>query len=335
MKKYLRRAAAFLVTAITFYIVFPELLRVLSAWPHLSSLAPAWLVAALGFEVGSFVCSLALQRMVLRTRTWFPVVTASLTGNAVTNVLPAGDAIGAGVQFRMLVSAGIDSVQAGGGLAVFSLINVAALFGLPLFTLPAVLGGLVVNPGLQVAAILGIGGFVLIAGTGLVLLKSDRALSLLAMGIRWLTNLVRRRRESSDDLGRRLIEQRNLVATDLGRQWYQASLLIAGRIGLDYLSLLAALRATGARPNPSLILLAYAATTVVSLLPFTPGGLGLVEATLSGLLVLAGVGSGSAVLATLAYRLGCYWLPIIAGGICYALFRRRYRLTPPTPAQRP
>ena len=49
---------------------------------------------------------------------------------------------------------------------------------------------------------------------------------------------------------------------------------------------------------------------------------------MSGLLVLAGVNAGSAVLATLAFRLGSYWLPIMAGGVSYVLFRRRYGPVP-------
>jgi len=69
--------------------------------------------------------------------------------------------------------------------------------------------------------------------------------------------------------------------------------------GLDT-RLLAALRATGAGPRPSLVLLAYAAAGILALFPITPGGLGVVEASLSGLLILAGVRPGSAVLATLA-----------------------------------
>ncbi|MGA7833733.1 MAG: YbhN family protein, partial [Acidimicrobiales bacterium] len=109
-----------------------------------------------------------------------------------------------------------------------------------------------------------------------------------------------------------------------GKNWWKAVLLVAGRIGFDYGSLLAILNATGTRPNPSLVLLAYAATAVLALLPITPGGLGLVEASLSGLLVLADVPSANAVVATLAFRLGSYWLPTIAGGVCYWLYRRRY-----------
>jgi uncharacterized membrane protein YbhN (UPF0104 family) len=49
-----------------------------------------------------------------------------------------------------------------------------------------------------------------------------------------------------------------------------------------------------------------------------------VEASLSGLLILAGVAAGDAFLATLAYRLASYWIPLLAGPVAYSLFRRRY-----------
>jgi uncharacterized protein (TIRG00374 family) len=70
------------------------------------------------------------------------------------------------------------------------------------------------------------------------------------------------------------------------------------------------------------------------MIPITPGGLGIVEASLSGFLVLAGVDSGAAVLATLAYRLASYWLPLLAGPVAYAAFKRRYPHAPPPSTDR-
>ena len=99
--------------------------------------------------------------------------------------------------------------------------------------------------------------------------------------------------------------------------------------------LLAALRATGANPRPSVILIAYAVAGVIGMIPITPGGLGIVEASLTGLLVLSEVNSSQAVLATLTYRLASYWLPLCAGPIAYALFRIRYRSHPSSPAPQP
>jgi uncharacterized protein (TIRG00374 family) len=101
-------------------------------------------------------------------------------------------------------------------------------------------------------------------------------------------------------------------------------LTTAASTGLDYIALLAALRAVGAAPRPSLVLLAYASAQLLALIPFTPGGLGFVEAALVGTLTLAGVAPQDALLATLVYRLASYWLPIPAGGVAYLVFRRRY-----------
>ena len=80
----------------------------------------------------------------------------------------------------------------------------------------------------------------------------------------------------------------------------------------------------GAHPRPSLVLLAFFAAQLLGTLPLTPGGLGFVEAGLTGTLALAGVAAGSAVLATLAYRLVSFWLPIPAGGVAAILHRRTY-----------
>jgi uncharacterized protein (TIRG00374 family) len=322
-----RRVIAVVVAGLSLYVLMPALVHVVASWPRLVTLGPWWLLVALLAEASSFVCQMALLRLVLRTKNWFAVVTAFLAGNSVTNTLPGGDAVGASVQYRMLAGTGIDTVQAAGGLAVSSIIGVGALFALPIFALPIIVGGETVSAGLVHAGELGAVGFVLIVALGVVVLRSDKTLLTLAKGINWVLAKIpgyKGRRQNASDLGERLINERNQVRVDLGKNWWKAILLVAGRIGFDYGSLLAILRATGTRPNPSLVLLAYAATAVLALLPITPGGLGLVEASLSGLLVLADVPSANAVVATLAFRLGSYWLPTIAGGVCYWLYRRRY-----------
>jgi hypothetical protein len=73
------------------------------------------------------------------------------------------------------------------------------------------------------------------------------------------------------------------------------------------------------------VLLAYVVSQVLGIIPITPGGLGFVEAGLATTLGLAGASAARAVLATLAYRLVSYWLPLIAGAVAFPVFRRRYR----------
>jgi len=320
-----RRALVVAVAGAAIYLVLPRLAAVLGSWPRLSTLSPIWFSVAVAAELASFTCNFALQRLALRTRGWFAVVTAGLTGNAVTDSLPGGDAAGAAVQFGMLTTAGFDTDTAVGGLTAFSLLGVGGLLALPVISLPAMLAGAPVSPGLVHTALLGIAGFALFAVFGVVLLYTDRPLATIGRTAQGLRNRVTRgRRPPVTDLGARLLTERNTVRTVLGEKWWQAALLTAGRLGFDYGCLLAALRATGTSPRPSLVLLAYSAGGIIALFPLTPGGLGIIEASLSGLLILAGVHPGDAFLATLAYRIASYWLPLLAGPPAYLLFRHRY-----------
>ena len=105
----------------------------------------------------------------------------------------------------------------------------------------------------------------------------------------------------------------------LGPRWKRALLAAVGRWTFDYLTLLAALTAIGAEPRAGLVLLAFCGAQVLAQIPITPGGLGFVEAGLTAMLTLAGVSPGDAVLATFAYRLFAYWLPLPLGLVGLAL----------------
>jgi uncharacterized protein (TIRG00374 family) len=329
-KTLVKRAATVAVAGITIYLVLPIITEVLAAWPRLSTLDTWWIIGTVAAEIGHFVCTFALQRLALRSRDWFPVITSLLAGNAVTLIVPGGAAVGAAVQFRMLAASGRETTSTVGGLAAFTLLNVGCLLALPTFALPVILLGAPTSPGLVNAAVLGAIAFAVFCVCGAVLLTYDAPLRWAGQRAQQLRNWVLRKRQPLEGLDRTLLAQRDEILEALGGRWWQAVLLAAGRLAFDYLCLLAALQATGSRPRPYLILVAYAVAGVVGMIPITPGGLGIVEASLTGLLVLAGVDSSQAALATLAYRLSSYWLPLLAGPVAYGLFRLRYREVPPT-----
>jgi uncharacterized membrane protein YbhN (UPF0104 family) len=164
---------------------------------------------------------------------------------------------------------------------------------------------------------------VLLVAGGASLLFADRPIAWGGRTAERLHNTFLRRRPPLHDLPGRLTTERDLVRDTLGERWVNALLRSFGNVLFDYLALLAALVAAGARPRPSLTLLAYVAAVVLGSIPITPGGLGFVEAGLTATLVLAGVPGAQATLATLAYRLVSYWLPIAAGPVAYGLYRRR------------
>ena len=324
-KALVRRSLGLAFTGIVLYLVFPSILSVFHSWPRLATLNFLWFIPAIVAEGAHFACTFALQRIALRTKAWFSVITAQLSGNAISLVVPGGAAAGSAVQFRMLGTAGMDPTESVSGLTAFSFLGIGGLLALPVFVLPAVLFGAPVASGLTDAAWVGVVGFVLFTGFGALVMSTDGLLVWAGRVAQTVRNRVLKKRTPMEGLPERLVGQRNVIRTVLGKQWWQATLLSVGRLLFDYLCLLFCVRAVGAHPQPALILLSYAVAGVIGLVPITPGGIGIVEASLSGFLVLAGLSGTEAVLATLAYRLASYWLPMLAGPVAYGAFRYRYR----------
>jgi uncharacterized protein (TIRG00374 family) len=275
-------------------------------------------------QVGSYACMWGIQRLAVRTDRWGPVITSQLASTAFGRVVPGGVAASGAVQYSMLVRSGVPPAAAASGMTASSLLLFGTLLALPLLATPAIIGGVGVDPHLAKAAFGGAVLFVLMVAVGAACAIWDRPLELAGRAAQAILNRVRRHREPLTGLPERLLHERDIVLRVLGRQWWEALLLAAGRWVLDYLTLIAALYAVGATPRASLVLLAFCAAQLLGTLPLTPGGLGFVEAGLTGTLALAGVGGGAAVVATLAYRLVSFWLPMPAGAVAAIIHRRRY-----------
>src|SRR5262249_48657810 len=125
-------------------------------------------------------------------------------------------------------------------------------------------------------------------------------------------------------LGERLLRDRDRIRREFAPHWELALGASLARWLFEYGVLLLALCGLSASPDPALVLLAFVVASVLGLLPFTPGGLGFVEAGLAATLALAGISTADALVATLVYRLLTFWLPIPLGGIAAYVFRRRH-----------
>lgn len=323
--RIIRRTVGLVAALVVLYLFAPSVGEVLSAWPRLAHVNPLWIGAAVVAEAASFACVWALLSLALRSSNWFAISTSQVAANAISRVVPAGAAAGATLQYRMLSASGVDAAAAGSALTAVTLLQLATLSAIPVLGLLLSLMGQPISGGLQEAAWVGLIFFVALMAVGSVLVLSDRAVSTLGRVIQAVRNRARRHRPKIRGFPDRLRDERNLVRRALGERWGTALLATVGKWAFDYAALLASLAAVGARPNPALVLLAYAAGAVLGLIPITPGGLGFVEAGLTGVLALAGVSAGDAVLATLSYRLVSFWIPLPSGFVAYALFRRRYR----------
>lgn len=317
------RTLLILLTGVSLYVFAPSLVEVYSSWDTLVTLQPWWLIAIFGAQVASFAGIWVLQHIALRSRSWFPVITSQLAGNAFSRVVPGGAAAGVALQMRMLTKAGVDTTTAASSLTAVSLLTTATVFALPVLALPAILAGTPVRGPLLTAVWLGLGVFVLLAVAGVWLWRSDQPLVAIGRAVQGIRNRLRRARPPVHDLPERLVAERDIVRRTLGARRRDAILATIARSLFDYLSLLAALAAVGAHPNPSLVLLAFVTALVLGMIPITPGGLGFVEAGLTATLSLAGIGAPEAILATGAYRLASFWTPLPAGLVAWIMFRVR------------
>ncbi len=161
-----RRGLLLAVTAISLYLLAPALLEVFGAFDELDEISPLWFPAMVALQVGSYACIWGVQRLAVRAEHWGPVVTSQLASNSFGRVVPGGVAAAGAMQYAMLVRGGVPPAAAASGMTASSLLVFGTLLALPLLALPAIIGGVAVDPHLTRAALAGAVLFVLMVGGG-------------------------------------------------------------------------------------------------------------------------------------------------------------------------
>lgn len=113
-----------------------------------------------------------------------------------------------------------------------------------------------------------------------------------------------------------------------GRNGFVIAWATMGSRLADVICLRLSLIAVGIHVSMGIVLIAYVISTIVSIVPFLPGGLGIVEATVPGVLHHYGVSIDAAVAGTVAWRGVTLLLPAIAGLVSYLTLRVQ-SVTPP------
>jgi putative heme transporter len=294
---------------------------------YLAHLRWGWVVLAAVAEVLSYVSFAALQGQLLNAgETSAGIGTLSgitFAGNAIQNSLPAGAVLAAAFAYRQYRRYGADEVLAG-----WVILATAALAGISLAGLAAA--------GLAVAASRGnaydlasvIIGVAVLAGL-LVLAWFKREFFIFhsARVIRLSQRLIHRPHGDPQTVIADAVARLAAVAPNRN-QWLVATGYAAGNWVLDCLCLILALLAVGAPIPWGGLLLAYTAAQLATNLPITPGGLGVVEGSMTVALVAFGGGQESTVAAVLLYRILNFWLLLPVGWGAWAGITFRHRHTP-------
>lgn len=299
------------------YLVVPQLAGPRKVIHLISEVNPLLLLAGVGLEAAAILAYGRLTTSILPAASrvkYSTIVRIEMTTLSVSHCTPGGSAAGTALGYRLMTQSGVQPGDAGfvlgaqgiGSAVVLNVILwVALIVSIPVWGFSAL--------------------YLLAAGVGIVLLGLSGALVYaLTRGEQRVGELIERLalkapfinavalRRAFGNLARRLAvlaEHRDVMGRAL--MWASLNWL------LDAGSLFVFVGAFGHWVNPDGLLVAYGLANVLAVIPITPGGLGVIEATLTTLLVGFGTQRGVATLGVLVYRLFNFWAPIPLGGITY------------------
>lgn len=307
------------------YFFFPTIVEFFDSADELASVEWWWYLIMGILMTGAFMAAWELTHIAVPGISRPVAAFSQLVSNAMAKVIPGGAVAAGATYFRMLSVSGVPIPRAAAALAAVSFISNLVLFSLPGIALLIAVFSAPIPEGLAPVAVAGTLLFLVLFGVVFIVVRFDRPLLFLGgiveRVVGWAADRFNR---DWDPTAQGILEQRNDLVKALGERWHRALAAAVANWLLDYMVLFTALVAVGAEPRVSLVLLAFAGAAVLGMIPITPGGLGFVEVGLVALLTASGIPARDATLATLAYRLFQFWLPIPAGAIAYVIFRRKY-----------
>lgn len=250
------------------------------------------------------------------------------SGTAVANTVPGGAAIGIGLTYAMLGSWGFSKSRATLAILVSGVWNSFVKLGLPVLALALVALQGNASPARVTAALIGIGALAAAVIVFTAMLRSEqgarRVGELACRAASRCLRLVGRPAVHGWELATIKFRVRTIGLLSARWAWITAVSLIS-HLSL-YLVLLLTLRHVGvsnAAVSWAEVLAVFAFARLATAFPFTPGGLGVVEAVLIGGLVAAGGDKAKVVAAVLVYRALTWLLPVPVGVGTYLWWRKR------------
>lgn len=310
-------------TALAAWVIAGKRDEISGASSYLDHLRAPWIVLGVGFEVLSVLAFAGLQGRLLRSGdidAAMPSLTAiTLAGNSIQNSLPGGGAWAsawAWGQFRRL---GADDV-----LATWMLFAVAASSGVAL-ALVAGVGVALAEGDAAALDLVRVVLAILVAASGLVLLARRGTIGTAVERLVRLSQRMTGRPRGDVTVTLRRLRERLVAVTPAPRDWAIALGWALGNWGWDCACLATAFLAVGAPVPWRSLLLAYGAGQLAANLPITPGGLGVVEGSLTLALVAYGGSELSTVAAVLLYRLISFWALLPVGWLTLGTLTVKHR----------
>ena len=306
-----------LAVGLGLFLVWDQIPSPSSILDLLAAADPGWLAVALAAEITAVASFSVIQRRLVinlggnlsRRRS----VKLTLASGAISAALPAGAALGAGYTYRRLRRSGLRSTDAG-----ITMVASAGMLTGALFLLYVVLTGPTLLA--ELSDVIGhrhVGALVVLAGAILLFLirrpstpSPPSTPTPKAPGGRvseWMVQYARTSRATFKSIP--------------AAAWRISSVFAIVKWAADFAVLVAATFAVGASVDFVALATVYVGVQILRQIPFTPGGLGLIEAALLAGLIAAGSAAAPAAAAVVIYRALTFWLILPAGALA-AMFDR-------------
>lgn len=250
-----------------------------------------------------------------------------LASTAISNTLPGGGAIGLGVSAAMYRSYGYKNPEIATAVVTQGLWNNFIKLGMPIVALALLVLWGDTNPALVIAALVGLGMLITAIVMLWLVVRSERSASAVAKKVHGFVSFCRGvvKKPPAPRVEEGLLTFRRQITGLVKERWLHLTVAAVVSHVTLYVVLLVALRHVGvsdAAVSWVQVLAAFAFVRLISALPITPGGLGVVELGLTAALVAAGGNEAKIVAAVLVFRALTFVLPIPLGGLGYLAWRR-------------
>jgi uncharacterized protein (TIRG00374 family) len=285
---------------------------------NLVSYAPLWMAALPG---------LGFARATL----------ADQASTAVANTVPVGFAFGVGATATMYHSFGFAAGEVTRAVALTGIWNNLVKLAMPVVAVVGLTVTGQVPHALLVAALLGTGVLLLALLALLLALTHPAAAARLAAAAERLVGRLARvvHRAGPSGWPQRVERFRAESLAAVRHRWpHLTAAALASHLAL-FLLFLVCLRVvdgSGAGVGWLPVLAVFSFTRLVTMVPITPGALGVAELSYVAGLTAVGVAGSAAAAAVLVFRFLTWFLPIPAGAVAWLLWRRSAPAAPSTPA---
>jgi putative heme transporter len=301
-------AVTIVVLVVAFVFVLPQIATYAAVWEILQHVGRGWIIGLAAATAANILTFAPPRMMALPGLGFLNALSMTQASTALGCVVPGGAPIGMAASFTMLRSWGFAARPAGLSVTLTGIWNQLSIFMFPLAALVLLAADSTKRSDtLTLLAILGVGCFVtIIVALAAVLARPSLAhlVGQLAAGAISRLNRLRGRPAPSWN-GDALVRFRAEGVQLLRRRWALLTVATLATQLTGYLMLDLSLRAVGVSTSEVSMPESFAAWSIGRLLvslPLTPGGVGIVELGLTGMLIGFGGSNAQVVAAVLTYR---------------------------------